>query len=250
MAGIAISELSQLPPAPATADAPGFCTHLTIKPASQGGLEAERAGWAVTGEVEIGELTAVSFVGGFEPGTSGSCLLRDGNVGFFVGKALIAVAYAPRSSPLTVGRIERFGTDGVRIWDGDYLPQPIADVHLDTPDAITIEALAAKEVFCDGGAIVPNIYGMPIAEARKTISQHGWVPVEPAAGEWPDQRSAELAALGLTEVTGCSGTGFGFCGFEYRSAQARLSVSTVGEAQPPATPPVSGYSVTCADGPG
>ncbi|MHA6690898.1 hypothetical protein [Devosia sp. A449] len=246
--GIAITPLSKLPPAPSIADASEFCAHLAIPPTSPGGLVAERAGWRVTGELDIGVLTAVSFVGGFEPGTSGSCQSHDGNVGFFAGKALVAVAYAAPSAPLPLGRIERFGNHGLRLWDGDYLPQPLADISLGADGAITIAALAAEETFCGGGAIVPYIYGLPLAEARNKIGQFGWMPVEPSLGEWPDQRSADLAALGLTEVTGCSGTGFGYCGFEYHSAQGRLSVSSVGEAEPPATPTVAGYTVTCAPG--
>src|SRR5690606_32240730 len=118
--------------------------------------------------------------------------------------------------------------------------QPLADIRQDADGAILVGPLAAEEAFCDGSATVPNIYGLPIAEARDSISRFGWKPVESASSEWPDQRSAALAALGLSEVTGCSGTGFGYCGFDYRAGKASLSITSVGDAEPPATPAVAG----------
>jgi len=54
-----------------------------IQPQTAGGRLATALGWAVTGEVSLDGMDVVSFVGGFAPGTSGSCQMTDGNVGLF-----------------------------------------------------------------------------------------------------------------------------------------------------------------------
>lgn len=53
---------------------------------------------------------------------------------------------------------------------------------------------------------------------------------------------ADLVRRGVPEVEDCSGTGFGFCGYGYRGAAGRLSVTTVGDND---FPSVSGYEVHC-----
>lgn len=241
--GLEIVPLKNLPSAPEEGGAEPLCAHLVTAPSTEGGRAAAAQGWSVTSEVKLGALDAVSFVGGFEPGTSGSCLLNDGNIGFFNGSELVALAYASDSETRKIGRIEPFGSNGIRIWDGDFLPQPVADVAFDDDDILTIAALASEEAFCEGTTNVPNIYGKPVVEARASLQEKGWLPVE-GSEDFPGRN--DFTDAGLTEVDSCSGTGFGYCNFTYKSAAGVLSVVTAGELQLPSSPSVVSYSVNCA----
>ncbi len=203
-----IAALQVLPAAPAGGSGRDVCEQWLAAPKTAAGRQVQAAGWGVTGEVAAGRYQAVSFVGSFEPGTSGSCLARDGNVGIFEGSSLVAIVYVPRGSDRTIGSIEAFETSGLRIWDGDYLRQPLADLQVAGDGALAIGPLATQEKVCGGKAAVPNIYGKPINDARAMLQDMGWAAVASAAPR-QDPREADLVARGVLEVDGCSGTGFG-----------------------------------------
>lgn len=244
--GLVTTALTRLPPPPQPVE-PGFCDHLMIEPQTAGGRVASALGWAVTGEVSLEGMDVVSFTGGFEPGTSGSCQMTDGNVGVFDDEQLRWLVYGKKGATSRIGVVEAFEKSAIRIWSGDYLPQPLVDMRIDTSGAVSLGNLAPAERFCDGKATVPNIYGIPIAEAREALASAGWGPVLGIAqGEPVDLRSEELKAAGIYEVQSCSGTGFGYCSFGYSGQFAELSVVTVGEGEPSATPEVARYSVSCA----
>ncbi len=223
---------------------PDFCRHLFAEARTPAGRRVAAAGWAVTREAALGSYQVVSFVRRAEPGTSGTCRLIDGNVGVFRGAELVAIAYAPAAGA-AIGRITPFGGDALRIWDGDFLNQPVADLRLGADGALTIQPLAAEERACGGRAVVPNIHGRPIDQARALLLRQGWTPAPPAPREGNDSRVAALIRRGVPEVEDCSGTGFGFCGYNYRIQGATLSVTTVGDND---FPTVAGYSITCAPG--
>jgi hypothetical protein len=201
----------------------------------------EKQGWHVTGEEAAGGYTIVSFVGGAEPGTSGSCLLDQGNIAFYRDGALRAIAYAAKGAQASIGSIRSLEGQGVRISDGDFLPQPVADIEFAKDGAIAITTLAASEKLCNGEATVPNIYGLPINRASATLRKAGWTP-NPPAGEERDERAEEMGTNGLPEAADCSGTGFGYCSFSYKGKAGTLSVTTVGEDE---WPGVVGYDVAC-----
>ncbi|WP_211853137.1 hypothetical protein [Plastoroseomonas hellenica] len=247
VAAVRIAPLQRLPRAPASAAGPGrtACGHQLEEARTPAGREVALAGWGVTGEVAIGPYQAVSFVGAFQRGTSGTCLLGDANIGIFRGTELLAVAYAPPNASRTIGRAVALERDGLRIWDGDYLNQPLADLRIGADGSVTVQPLAAQEAVCDGAASIPNIYGRPINEARSLLQRSGWAPaVSPGRAERErlDGRVADLVRRGVPEVEDCSGTGMGFCGYTYRGAAGTLSVTTVGEGD---FPTVAGYSARC-----
>ncbi|WP_160000168.1 hypothetical protein [Roseomonas sp. 18066] len=242
--GLSFTLLSALPAAPAGAASRQGCESMLQKPAGAAGQQVAAAGWGVTGEAAIGRYQAVSFAGGFEGGTSGSCQVSQGNLAIFEGGRLLAVAYAPRGAARGIGTVEPLAPDGLRLWDGDFLPQPLADLKAGQNDVLAILPLAAQEAVCAGRATVPNIYGLPIDLARQRLRQQGWTPV-PATRAGAEGREGALAKQGITEVEGCSGTGFGFCRFGYRGPAGLLGVTTVGDASPPV---VSGYGVQCGGG--
>jgi hypothetical protein len=247
VAALRFVPLQRLPRAPASAagEDRASCGHLLATPRSPAGRQVAEAGWGVTMEVGIGPYQAVSFVGAFERGTSGSCQLGEGNIGIFRGAELAAIAYAPANASRTIGRVVALEQEGLRIWDGDFLSQPVADLRLGADGSLTILPLAAEEAVCNGAARVPNIYGKPINEARTLLERSGWAPVVSpgrAERERLDGRVAALVRRGVPEVEDCSGTGFGFCGYTYRGAAGTLSVTSVGDDDSPA---VSGYQARC-----
>ena len=67
-----------------------------------------------------------------------------------------------------------------------------------------------------------------ILEAHRTLLAAGWSPA-PAQEPTPEDRL--WSAVGLPSLSVCSGTGVGFCRFDYQRNQQRLSVVTV-----PSTP--------------
>ena len=236
--------LQRLPRAPA-AGSKDLCSHLlTSRPETPAGRQVAEAGWGVTGEVRLGPYQAVSFVGSYESGTSGSCLLGDGNIGIFQGSSLVAIAYAPAGGKASIARAIAFEQDGLRIWDGDFLSQPVADIRLGENGSLTLQPLASVEKVCGGAASIPNIYGKPIDQARGLLQQSGWSPVTPRRSprEPLDGRVADLTRRGVPEVEDCSGTGFGFCAYGYHGPAGRLSVTTVGDN---AFPTVADYAANC-----
>jgi hypothetical protein len=237
---LAFDPVSQLPKAPASAASRSECAGQVIDAKSAAAREVAKAGWGVTGEAKLGAYQLVSFAGSFEPGTSGSCFVSKGNIGVFEGTALRAIAYARSSSKETIGRIQPFGKDGARIWHGDIVPAPIADIRR-SAQGLVIGKLAAEEKTC-GGA-VPTINDMPITHARKALIAAGWTPANHGVpDDHIDEREQALALLGVTEVESCSGTGFGYCSFDYRKGKAKLGVTTVGDNEDPT---VSDYGVSC-----
>jgi hypothetical protein len=185
----------------------------------------------VTGEAPFGRLTAISFVGTLEPGTSGICLVDGGNIGLFAGDRLLAIVHTPRNDMSPVRRITRTNTPSrLRIWSEEYSP-PLADLVVRGGGA-AVEPIADRESWC-GGIVLPNIYGLRIGAARRRLLAAGWLPAPPPAAEIADVtggRDFDFRRAGVTEVEVCSGTGFGLCLFNYRHPRAaRLQVQTAGE---------------------
>ncbi|UFN50215.1 hypothetical protein LPC08_06205 [Roseomonas sp. OT10] len=240
--------LRSLPRAPVQADASPrrLCQHLLTAPQSPEARQVEAQGWGVSGEVLVGPYRAVGFVGAYEVGTSGSCRLGDGNLALFRDGRLAALAYSPAGSRRTIGSVEPLERDGARLWDGDYLRQPLADLRLRPDGTLALLPLAEAERVCGGAATVPNIYGRPIRAARRMLQAQGWTPVPgPPATRRQDGRVAAIVRGGVPEVEDCSGTGFGFCSFAYRGTAGTLSVTTAGDGNDPG---VAGYGTTCRAG--
>ncbi|MFN4193555.1 MAG: hypothetical protein ACK4FR_11480 [Tabrizicola sp.] len=252
VAGIDILESDELPPAPAqsaSADDLDFCGHYFVEtPKTAAGRLVESLGWHVTAEVEAGEVTAVSFLAEMTPGMSGTCTLIDGNIGLFADDQLLALVYGSEEGSTQIGKIRPLEPpDGLRIWSGEELPQPIADLWpIDTIGA-HVTPLAQTEKLCQGQASVPFIYGLPVDRARQMLMAAVWAPVPHT-----DKRESlycianEVAAAGVTEVEDCSGTGFGFCIYTYEGVAGKLTVRTYGDiGEGGRLPLVDEYWVDC-----
>lgn len=246
--GLEVVRLDRLPNAPKDNGDRNFCSNLIIDAASAAGRDVEKQGWAVTGEVPLGEFQAVSFVGKFEAGTSGTCALSDGNVGIFHGRQLVAIAYAGKNSSISIGKVISFGTNGVRIFNGELLEMTVADMRLAGTSGLVVTPPALQEKVCDGSATVPFIERLPIDIARDMLAENGWNPVDLTNANTRSAGQAQsIAKLGIVEVEDCSGTGFGYCRYDYRNTAGDLSVTTAGEVISNGTLPwVVGYGVNCS----
>lgn len=241
--GVAFRLLSTLPRAPGPVEGQGECSQLVVKPKSEAGRLVASRGWAVTGEAKLGStLRAVSFAGKFEPGTSGMCTNLQSNVGIFDGSKLLALAYADKGSDQTFGRLGELEGGDVRVFDGDGIGSPVGDLHAIDDYKFEFNRVAAVEGVCQGRAKVPNINNQPIDKARAALKASGWMPVPSSEQDRTDSRVADLVKLGVVEAEACSGTGLGYCNFNYRGEAGTLSVTTVGDDEYPS---VSGYDVKC-----
>lgn len=243
--GLAIAALDDVPNSPMDQGDREGCSHKLVGgPTTPAGEVAHFQGWGVTAEVPLGDLTAVSFVGRFGQGTSGSCELLDGNLGLFAGDRLQAVIYATDPEKTLIGFAVPFGDGGLRLWSGDFLPVPLADVQRTASGGIAVVPLAQREPVCNGAAELPLMYGLPIDRARALLIAEGWQPVTGQTNT--ASYAAEIAAAGVPEVEDCSGTGFGYCAYRYTGAAGTLNVTTMGEiGEDGSLPMVTDYGMDC-----
>ena len=240
---VRIAAVSTLPSNDGDTDDASFCSRFIQTPGSASARAVRDAGWFVTGQAQVGDYQAVSFVGGLRAGTSGICLLDDGNVALFKEGALRAIIYGKKGMPNAIGMI-RADAGVVKIHDGDVLHQPAALLRVTDDGAVSIDPLPASEAVCNGAASVPNIQNLPINKARDMLAKAGWakLPRAQPIREAEDMRAFDLVSRGITEVDSCSGTGLGFCNFAYQGPAGRLSVMTVGDDE---WPTVASHGVTC-----
>ncbi len=73
---------------------------------------------------------------------------------------------------------------------------------------------------------LPNLLrvGQPILEADRRLRRQGW---HPAAVSNPDAVDRERAGNGLASLSACSGSGSGFCRYDYHRGPVSLSVITL-----------------------
>lgn len=207
------------------------------------GKYVEEHGWGVISEAVLGDYQLVSFAGAFLTGTSGSCSIEQSNIGVFEGNDLKAILYTASETDQLIGLLDERQSGDVRIWSGEFVSLPVGDIRTDA-NGLVVGEVAAEDTFC-GAAVVPNIYNAPITEARKTLKTAGWKPVPQPREEFGQQGA--LHDLGITETETCSGTGFGFCRYIYRTAGATLDLTSVGELYEDDVPTVIDYAVTCAN---
>lgn len=244
---VRLVEATKLPTNPDGRHIDEYCADLSprfdIKPKSPGGRYAVSRGWIVTSETKLGKYDAVNIVGALDGATSGTCIHRDGNLAIFDGSRLIAIAYKrpernpEEAYPDSLGSAEQIDPRRIRLHWG--LPSaPIADVVLS--DGICIEHTAKEDRVCGGAALVPNIFEQDIRKARKKLLAFGWLPrrpSEPLNGGIDE----DLRKQGVLEVEVCSGTGYGYCVFNYANRKGfRLVVTSAGD-----DPNVIDYGVNC-----
>jgi hypothetical protein len=80
------------------------------------------------------------------------------------------------------------------------------------------------------------------------LAESGWKPADmSAAGTRSLGMAEDIAKHGIVEVEDCSGTGFGFCLYQYEGPAGSLVVTTAGQIEADGTmPTVVSYSVACS----
>lgn len=237
---IRMKALTNLPKAGGSASDRDDCPQRVIQPKSAAAKLVAAQGWAVMADVPLGAYRAVSFAGQMQSATSGTCNVTQGNVAVFDNDKLIALAYGKSAEDAAIGRLTALEGGTVRVWDGDIVASPVGDLHLDTDGTLRLAKIADEDSVCQGRAKVPNVYNMPIDKARKALAAKGWNPVRAKPEGEPHQ--ATLIKHGIVEAEACSGTGLGYCGFNYAGPAGTLSLTTVGDNT---LPSVVDYSVKC-----
>jgi hypothetical protein len=225
---------STLPTNPKRVPVAEYCSGYAIDPKTPGGRLAARNGWIVTSETKLAKYDAVTFIGRLDQMTSATCVHEDGNLALFEGSRLKAIAFEPKPSAASdpddlaefdsLGFAEQIDAHRIRLHWGLPAP-PFADVVL--RDGISIERIAPKDPACGGAAEVPNVFGEKIADARKKLIAFGWRPQPPPAD---DPMTGIFEGGDVPEVEACSGTGYGFCAYDYKHRKGfGLRVISVGE---------------------
>lgn len=241
--GLVATSLDVLPTNHTTRPETEFCPALVSDPETPAGRQIAQANWGVTAEIETGGLTFVSFIGTLTNGTSGSCQLTDGNIGVFEADRLVGLIYSAQTDEPGIGAIMALEGGGIRIWDGGYLSAPLADMRVLDEDLVLVQPLNRRDPACSGTLSVPTLFGLPIHLARRILISEGWTP-QPAQDVAFSSYVTDLRKT-LPELQDCSGTGFGFCSYDYAREGAALYVSTAGEGEEGSTPKIVGTSVTC-----
>lgn len=89
---------------------------------------------------------------------------------------------------------------------------------------VLLLALTAGPVAAGPSRVLPLTAGQPILEADAVLLSSGWRPHPQNAPQKIDQ---QRAGVPLSSLSACSGTGIGFCRFDYRRNGRQLSVVTV-----------------------
>jgi hypothetical protein len=240
--GLAITLLTKLPKAPASASSRDQCG-ASSEQDSDGGKIVESQGWGVISEVKFGPYEAVSFAGDFGWLAGGLCEMDEGNVALFRGSQLVALVYAPKTSTETIGTISLAG-DRLRIFDGGPAPEPIGDITLTADGVIDVVPIATEEVICGGKAVVPNIYGKSIDKVRSELIAAGWTPIQgrPLIPNYPQGFLQSLRESGIIEADTCAETGLASCTYTYKKGDVGLNVESYGDG---ASPTVDDYAANC-----
>ncbi|MBR8294431.1 hypothetical protein KDW63_09575 [Burkholderia cenocepacia] len=245
IAGASLVPLGTLPHSPESGSLDPFCTQYRAKTTTAAGREVAQRNWIVTSEAPLGRYTVVTFASGFNAGTSAICFVRNGNIGVFDGTTLVALGYTARNAGWQLGSVDRMENGALLVWGGNGPGAPVGELH-EASGGLRLTRVAAERAFCDGRAVVPNVYAKPLDVARRILIAHGWQPLRPR--EKPDAMdgAATLAKHGIVEAEACSGTGVGYCALRYRNAAGVLGVTTVGgEPDEPSANTVIDYQVGC-----
>jgi hypothetical protein len=203
----------------------GFCINQIIEPKTGSGMDLVEKGWRVLSEKSIGPFDFVSFAGDFRDGLSGACIIRQGNVSISKAGELFGVIYTNSKDDELIGRLSVAEGGVVQILSSGS--SPWADIKI-LKNQIKIENKASIQSFCSGSVIVPNIIGEQIGGARKSLIEFSWEPIVQTQ-EVVLSFVETMRESGLVETIDCSGTGMGYCSFEYENADAKLWVQSSGD---------------------
>ena len=245
--------LRNLPRSPEKGQLPEYCSEYRAKNLSADARTIERLGWIVTSEASLGRFEVITFVSGFDPGTSALCFAHNANIAVFDRGEVVALAYAKRpyrgpdsaSNPTPLGIVEPLADKSGLLVLTDPPGAPVGELRAEDGN-LRLSGRAKAHTYCGGRATVPDVYEKGIDVARRVLLARGWVPERPAERPGEGDMAHDMAQIGLVEAETCSGTGVGYCAWTYRGKAGLLHVVTVGGDPEPANNVVVGYNVECS----
>lgn len=181
--------------------------------------------WAVTSEIELADYTFVSFHGQINIGTSGTCWRAQGSIAIFHEAELLGLVSTSDPQDNRLGRLSLAEGGIIHVHSGDPSEMPVLDLRY-TGHNFTLAEVAAFTTHCQGRYVVPNVYSLDIQEARDEIMQLGWRPSDNVNSDG-GFRADRIREDGIPEVIACSGTGMGYCTFEYSLNEVNLFITTI-----------------------
>jgi hypothetical protein len=219
-----------------------YCAQYVTEPDSPGAKLVAANGWLVTSEADMGPYRVVSFVGDFSPKSDGNCYGVLGRVAVFDKSTLVALAVPTNDEKGPApGRVDERDGDSLLV-ERLAFGLPVGELHQDA-NGIRLTVFSASQGFCHGAVSVPNIYGVPIRQARKSLIAAGWKPIP---GDNAGGPTAALQSQGVVEAAECSENFPLHCPFLYRNGTRTLTVITHADKKgDPTRGPVDYTAVTC-----
>ena len=184
----------------------------------------------------------IAFAGSFSGGTSSTCSISQSNIAIFEQDNLLGIIYLDASDASLIGSIRLMDAGFIRVFSGDAIQMPVADIHLSL-NGFELKTISALTAYCNGTSIVPSVFGKDIIEARNVLINHGFEPIEAIEPSLPVWRM-HLINDGIREVDACSGIGYSFCKFRYKNENSSVNLITAGDD---AFPSVVRIGVNCME---
>ena len=230
-------------PYPDISDGP--CAYFTVPIDDQKfsiSQSIQNKGWGILSEVKLAKYHFIAFAGSFSRGTSSTCSISQSNIAIFDQDNLLGIIYFDASDASLIGSIRLMDAGFIRVFSGDTIQMPVADIHLSL-NGFELKTISALTAYCNGTSIVPSVFGKDIIEARNELINYGFEPIEAIEPSLPVWRM-NLIDDGIREVDACSGSGYSFCKFRYKNENSSLNLITAGDD---AFPSVVRIGVNCKE---
>jgi hypothetical protein len=202
----------------------------------------QNKGWGILSEVRLAKYHFIAFAGSFSGGTSSTCSISQSNIAIFEQNNLLGVVNLDAAEASLIGSIRLMDAGFIRVFSGDTIQMPVADIHLSL-NGFELKTISALTAYCNGTSIVPSVFGKDIIEARNVLINYGFEPIEAIEPSLPAWRM-HLIDAGIREVDACSGTGYSFCRFSYKNENSSVNLITAGDD---AFPSVVRIGVNCKE---
>lgn len=230
---VKVAKLNSIPKGP-NPKVEGNCKGYIVSDLTQISKTIAEKGWAITSQIQYGPFELISFAGSFESITSGMCIIGKTNVAVFERKKLVGLFYTDPNVDHVLasmnldnsGKINVFSGGGIRALQSEFTFRN---------GRITLDDKSYK-VACEGSGVIPHLSHLNIFEAKKSLLEYGWYPVDEITGsnefmsfyEKDSYYDETRINKDLPELVTCSGTGVGYCKFLYETSTAYLEVDTAG----------------------
>ena len=199
----------------------GWCSNYLSKAKTLSGQNINKTGWKVLSEQSVGPYLFISFSGELLS-YGAQCFFKQGNIAIFKSSVLVGVIYSNSKDDDRIGRLSINEAGIIELSDASWAPW--VDIKI-LKDQVKIERRAGVQSFCNGSTIVPNVVGLSIVDARKSLIEFGWEPVI-QIGEVSFSFVDQMRESGIVETVDCIGTGRGFCSHEYQNPNGLLSLES------------------------